>query len=267
MRTLSTAVAAVGVFAALVSPTAGVAAAQRSSPFDDGWLFNRGDVPAADGRCDFPIDLGDTQCMGLSFVPNAVSTDACAEACCRDVNCATWQWCPRFVPAPAAPVFVAAYHGSFVVAKQHGMPGCRCYKLELCATDRFRVVFTVPTTCIATAHVSHTPLCVSVSLPLCLCLSLCLSLSLFLALSLSLLLSLALSFSLSLSLAVALSLYLSLSHSVNLSLSLPFSPSLFLSPSLPLSLSPLPCAACCLHPHSAAKRPALQWHSWLLGGH
>jgi hypothetical protein len=96
------AVAAVGVLVTVlhahsVAAVAVVNVAQRSSPFDEGWLFNRGDVPSPDGPCDFPIDLGDTQCFGLSFVPNAVTTEACADACCSDSTCATWQWCPRWV--------------------------------------------------------------------------------------------------------------------------------------------------------------------------
>jgi hypothetical protein len=87
------AVAAAAPCAPALRTPATIDGLQRDSAFDDSWLFFRGDN--SPGPCSFPIDLGDVQCMGLTPVPSATTTDACAQACCAaSTECQTWQFCP-----------------------------------------------------------------------------------------------------------------------------------------------------------------------------
>lgn len=73
------------------------AAAPRERLFDENWRFHRGDAPSStcNPTVDFPADLKDTRCMGLSRVTAAdASAEACAQACCdAGTSCVTWQWC------------------------------------------------------------------------------------------------------------------------------------------------------------------------------
>eukprot|EP00051_Salpingoeca_urceolata_P020621 m.311632 g.311632 ORF g.311632 m.311632 type:complete len:1102 (-) comp19654_c1_seq4:111-3416(-) len=72
----------------------------RVVSFDDDWKFYRGDDVQA-GKCPpdaFPVDLGQTRCLGLSHVASASTTDACNAACCLNRGCETWQFCPASKP-------------------------------------------------------------------------------------------------------------------------------------------------------------------------
>lgn len=75
---------------------------RQEQRFDDGWRFHRG-VSAADDptacALQFPVDLGQTQCMGLELQPAATTEQACQASCCdkaaaSSTSCQTWQFCP-----------------------------------------------------------------------------------------------------------------------------------------------------------------------------
>lgn len=79
----------------------GTRALVRRSPeyeqaFDGGWLFFRGTSPVSQAACaaQFPVDLGQTQCLGLQLQGSAGTPQACQAACCGAVACQTWQFCP-----------------------------------------------------------------------------------------------------------------------------------------------------------------------------
>lgn len=83
----------------LLAGALGGARGATESMFDEGWKFYRGDSPQVSsetcGAGEFPIDLGQTQCMGLKLVQAASTADACQQACCAaDPYCETWQFCP-----------------------------------------------------------------------------------------------------------------------------------------------------------------------------
>lgn len=86
--------------ACLLLSALGAAAADRSSLFDDGWRFYRGDAPASKASCPkslFPAKIG--RCYGLTEKAGVTNENDCRQACC-DIgfaggDCKTWQWCPQ----------------------------------------------------------------------------------------------------------------------------------------------------------------------------
>ena len=98
----------------LVSSSSQRVTAADWSLFDDHWKFNRGDSLPAD--CSFPLDMGSQQCNGLSRVPSADTTAACAAACCARSaqGCETWQFCPVGAKCAAGSFQGASIQGCWV---------------------------------------------------------------------------------------------------------------------------------------------------------
>ena len=81
----------------------------RDTLFDDGWRFFRGDDPSMPpgDTCDaaqFPVDLRDTQCLGLQHISTALTQEACCSACTASgAACETWQFCPEGAACSGTP--------------------------------------------------------------------------------------------------------------------------------------------------------------------
>lgn len=82
---------AVGL-AALASPCAG---SRTRFLLDQGWLFQPGSAGVcSNATSQFPVDMTGVQCFGLTQVTTAQSEADCANACCGEAECQTYQWCP-----------------------------------------------------------------------------------------------------------------------------------------------------------------------------
>eukprot|EP01084_Bolivina_argentea_P215363 365615_1 len=71
--------------------------ARQRLKMDFNWLFHLGlnNLTATCTDSDFPINMTGQQCKGLKQATSAKSISDCRNACCADMNCATYQWCPQ----------------------------------------------------------------------------------------------------------------------------------------------------------------------------
>lgn len=71
------------------------AASRQRFLLDHGWLFQAGSAGiCTNTTAQFPVDMTDVQCFGLSEVTSATGEADCANACCGEAECQTYQWCP-----------------------------------------------------------------------------------------------------------------------------------------------------------------------------
>ena len=118
---------------AAISVASSYPSSSFDTPFDDNWLFHRGDGPPRDCPSAFPEDLGDYQCFGLNM-NMAATADACRDACCVDDGCETWQFCPAGARcATSTPgCWIGAMSGACVsstdgwISRGHTLPARAC---------------------------------------------------------------------------------------------------------------------------------------------
>ena len=68
---------------------------RESVNFDHAWRFKLGYEDGAVIHCsnsEFPHDLSDVQCQGLTHKVNINNADDCRDTCCADIMCAIWQY-------------------------------------------------------------------------------------------------------------------------------------------------------------------------------
>ena len=75
---------------------AALAASRNSAPFNDNWIWHRGELPHTCSTPDsvgyFPIDQTNQHVSGLAATPEGdASANACAATC--GCTCQVWQWC------------------------------------------------------------------------------------------------------------------------------------------------------------------------------
>ena len=76
---------------ALITFVGSAMADRMRMKMDFGWLFHLGQQGLYPNcsNADFPINMMGVQCQGLSQAP-AANISECMQACCGDVNCATY---------------------------------------------------------------------------------------------------------------------------------------------------------------------------------
>ena len=62
---------------------------------DSSWRFNLGSsAPVKCTDSQFPTDLTNKQCMGLTQAAQYADEEGCRDGCCGSNDCEVWQWCP-----------------------------------------------------------------------------------------------------------------------------------------------------------------------------
>lgn len=89
------------VAAVLLAP---VLAARTQYLLDYGWRFELqqpGPPPQCPPSTQWPFDLTNVQCMGLTQLQGATDEQSCLNACCANGQCETYQWCGSGPCSPA----------------------------------------------------------------------------------------------------------------------------------------------------------------------